>query len=304
MSHTKSIKMNELTCIWHEKSELGEGPVWHETEQALYWVDITQSKLHRFRFDREGNTYKHSWHFPGEISSVVPAAKGGLFATFATGVFHISLNNRKVTPVQLLEDDNTENRFNDGCCDTQGNYWFGSMNKSQSEESGSFYRLDKNGSLNHLLELGQCTITNGPTFSLDGKYIYFTNTLTKTIFKGCLNRDNEVSNIRPFIIFDEHNGHPDGMCLDTEGFLWVCHYGAGKVSRFNLQGECVRTIDLPVPNITKCTFGGKTLNTLFITTAINGMPKEEQANFPLSGGLFSIDVEQQGFVYPPCTIRR
>jgi hypothetical protein len=34
------------------------------------------------------------------------------------------------------------------------------------------------------------------------------------------------------------------------------------------------------------------------------MPKEQQADYPLSGGLFSIDIEQQGFVYPACTLSR
>ena len=90
--------MNNLTCIWDAKAELGEGPVWHEEEQALYWVDITQSNLHRFRFDRDGNQYSHSWHFDGQLSSVVPAKQNGLFATFASGVFHISLNTQKKTP--------------------------------------------------------------------------------------------------------------------------------------------------------------------------------------------------------------
>ena len=296
--------MNNLTCIWDAKAELGEGPVWHQEEQALYWVDITQSNLHRFRFDREGNEYQHSWHFSGQLSSVVPAKQGGLLATFNTGVFHISLNTQKKTPIQLIEQDITNNRFNDGCCDTQGNYWFGSMDENQANATGSFYRLDNNGKLNNLEQLGQSTITNGPTFSQDGKFIYFTDTLAKTVFQGCLDQDNNITNVQPFVQFGDNDGHPDGMCLDTEGFLWVCHYGVGKVSRFNQQGNCVSTIDLPVPNVTKCCFGGKTLNTLFITTAINGMPKEQQADYPLSGGLFSIDIEQQGFVYPACTLSR
>jgi xylono-1,5-lactonase len=296
--------MNKLACVWDAKAELGEGPVWHQEEQALYWVDIIQSNLHRFRFDREGNQYQHSWHFAGQLSSVVPAKRGGLLATFDTGIFHISLNTQKKTPIQLIEQEIINNRFNDGCCDTQGNYWFGSMDNNQASETGSFYRLNNNGKLNNLLELGQCTITNGPTFSQDGKYIYFTNTLAKTISQGCLDQDNNITNVQPFVQFSDNDGHPDGMCLDAEGFLWVCHYGVGKVSRFNQQGNCVRTIDLPVPNVTKCCFGGKTLNTLFITTAINGMSKEQQADYPLSGGLFSIDIEQQGFVYPACALSR
>lgn len=296
--------MNNVTCIWDAKASLGEGPLWNEAEQALYWLDITQSNLHRLRFDRDGNEHKYSWHFPGAISSVVPAKNGGLLATFSDGVFHISLNNKKVSKVLLVEENFTENRFNDGSCDTQGNYWFGSMNKAQSEKSGRFYRLNSTGSLTQLMQLGQCSITNGPTFSQDGEFAYFTHTLEKTIFQARINQQNDISNIRPFITFGDSDGYPDGMCTDTEGFLWVCHYGVGKVSRFNLQGNCVQTITLPVPNVTKCTFGGKTLNTLFITTAINGLSAQALLEFPLSGGLFAINLAQQGFSYPDCAVSR
>ncbi|WOH36146.1 SMP-30/gluconolactonase/LRE family protein [Thalassotalea fonticola] len=294
--------MKNFECIWDAKAELGEGPLWHEEDNALYWVDIKNSNLHRFRFDRDGNEYKHSWHFPGSISSVVVAKKGGLLATFKNGVFHINLNNGKLTQIREIEDHLESNRFNDGSCDSQGNYWFGSMDENQSADTGSFYRLKNNGQLQQMTQMGNCSITNGPTFSQNGEFIYFTNTLEKTIYRANLSENCDISTPQVHIKFGDDDGHPDGMCTDSEGFLWVCHYGIGRVSRFNFQGELVKEIYLPVPNVTKCTFGGTNFKTLFITTAINGMSAEAQLQFPLSGGLFSIDVEQQGFAYPATAI--
>jgi len=73
-------------------------------------------------------------------------------------------------------------------------------------------------------------------------------------------------------------GMPDGMTLDTEGFLWVALYGGGAVHRYSPEGRLDRIVRLPVSLITSCTFGGPDLADLYITSA-----KEPQ---PAAGGLF------------------
>ena len=52
-------------------------------------------------------------------------------------------------------------------------------------------------------------------------------------------------------------------------------------------GQLLSTIDVPAHNITSCAFGGKDLNTLFITTASIDMTPEETSLFPLAGGPFA-----------------
>jgi sugar lactone lactonase YvrE len=51
---------------------------------------------------------------------------------------------------------------------------------------------------------------------------------------------------------------------------------------------------MPVPNVTSLTFGGPTLDQLFVTTARLGLSDQEIANAPLSGGLFVVDVGVKG----------
>ena len=60
------------------------------------------------------------------------------------------------------------------------------------------------------------------------------------------------------------------------------------------DGNVDRVIELPVPNVTCCTFGGKDLKTLFITTARIGMSDEELKKAPLSGNLFALQTDVQG----------
>ena len=35
-------------CVLREEAIVGESPVWCPREKALYWVDITGQKIHRF----------------------------------------------------------------------------------------------------------------------------------------------------------------------------------------------------------------------------------------------------------------
>ena len=64
--------------------------------------------------------------------------------------------------------------------------------------------------------------------------------------------------------------------------------------RFDPNGKLDSVIELPVPNITSCTFGGSDLKTLFITTARMGMTKEELQNNPLAGSVFAYNSSVKG----------
>lgn len=282
--------MAGVNCIWEAGAELGEGVFWRGEEQALYWVDIMASRLHRL----SGAGEQSSWHFPGSISSAVPCVEGGLLATFRDGLAHIDLASETVTPLVSLEEDLPDNRFNDGCSDTRGQYWFGSMDDKQRQASGRFYCLDSAGQIQRWDHLGHMCITNGPTFSLDGRWVYFTDTVAGKIFRAELDEQGRPGAPILHINFGADDGHPDGMCTDTVGGLWVAHWGTGRVSRFNSSGELEQAIELPSPQVTKCCFGGPRMQTLYITTAAVGLSKEGLERYPRAGGLFAVDVEFSG----------
>ena len=65
--------------------------------------------------------------------------------------------------------------------------------------------------------------------------------------------------------------------------------GSGTVCRYDpLTGEKIQTVKVPAPNVSSCAFGGKNLETLYITTARVWVNEEKLKQFPLSGGLFSV----------------
>ncbi|MEH6581331.1 MAG: SMP-30/gluconolactonase/LRE family protein [Halioglobus sp.] len=287
---TKTIETTGLRCIWDGKAELGEGVFWHEAEQALYWVDIIASNLYRLAAD--GST--DYWHFPGQISAVVPCDDGGLLATFENGLSHLDLETAIVTPVLALETDLPDNRFNDGCSDTHGQFWFGSMDGNQKEPSGSFYRMNRDGNVKRVDSFGQFCITNGPAFSLDGQWIYFTDSVERKVYRAPLDQVGLAGAAELHIQLTERDGFPDGMCTDTEGGLWICHFAGSRVTRFLADGKVDQVIEMSVPNITKCAFGGTDLRTLYIITAATSLDEAQREKYPLSGGLFAIDLPFSG----------
>ena len=85
-------------------------------------------------------------------------------------------------------------------------------------------------------------------------------------------------------------GSPDGSQIDGEGHVWNCRYHGGCIVRVSPEGKVSGVLDMPVSNITNCTFGGADLKTLYITTAQGGNGPLER----LAGGLFAVELDVAG----------
>lgn len=77
--------------------------------------------------------------------------------------------------------------------------------------------------------------------------------------------------------------------MDSEGYLWNCRFGGGCVVRVAPDGEIDRVIEMPVRNITTCTFGGPDLTTLYVTTAAADRVDGGAETDRLAGSLFAIE---------------
>lgn len=72
----------------------------------------------------------------------------------------------------LPKDENV--RFNDGACDANGRFWFHSLNK-KGENVGKLYVYEEGKEVKEV-QVPEFAIGNGPTWSNDGKKMYFNNT--------------------------------------------------------------------------------------------------------------------------------
>ena len=275
--------MIEMHCLWQEPALLGEGPTWVAREGALFWVDILGYKLHRLTLT---NGRQDTWTYDAQITSFAARQSGGYVATIRDGFAFVDLKKETLEAFELPESDIESNRFNDGKIDALGRYWAGSMDKGCHLPSGALYRLDGDLSLHKMDD--HYIITNGPAFSPDGTTMYHTDTIKRTIYAFDVRPDSTIGNKRTFVkLNSEDEGLPDGMTIDSQGCLWLCHYAGARITRYSPDADVLQVFHMPVPNITSCTFGGPQLDQLFITTARDGMSAEEIRQYPLAGSLFT-----------------
>lgn len=273
----------EVELVVDAKAVLGEGPCWDSKSGVLYWVDIEGKKVHVFNpetgDDREIDVGQM-------VGAIVPRESDGVVVALEKGFHFLNPDTGELEQICDPEPDKESNRFNDGKCDPAGRFWAGTMDKNGQEKQGSLYCLEPSLSFKKKLEgLG---ISNGLAWSPDSRFLYFIDTPTGKVVRYNYELDSgEISQPAEVVAIPDGDGHPDGMTIDAEGFLWIAHWGGGKVSRWNPEtGEKVREIKVPAVNVTSCTFGGADFTELYITTARNGMSEEELEQFPQAGGVF------------------
>jgi sugar lactone lactonase YvrE len=188
---------------------------------------------------------------------------------------------------ELWSDTNV--RMNEGGCDPDGRFYCGSMAYDQQPGAGALYRLDPDGSVHVVLE--NVTISNGLEWSPDGSRAYYNDSPTQRIDVFDYEVESGLSGRRPFAEVPAEVGLPDGLTVDEEGGVWVALYGGGSVRRYTPDGMLDEVIEVPAKQVTACTFGGRDLDQLFITTSREDLKPGED---PLSGSLFRTAVGVAG----------
>lgn len=265
---------------------IGEGPLWHPLEQRLVWVDIPTGRM--FHYDPA--TGQHAQCYAGEVvGGFTIQADGALLLFMARGAVAL-WRDGALTPVIPEIPEERESRFNDVIADPEGRVFCGTM--PTGNQGGTLYRLDPDGALTRVLEGVQ--ISNGMGFSPDLTQLYYTESLTRTIWLFDYDRaTGALSNRRVFVRVPEREGEgvPDGLTVDAEGYVWSARWNGGCLVRYRPDGVEDFRIALPARKVTSAIFGGPDYTDLYITTAGGD---DKAANGPGAGALFRLRPGIQG----------
>ena len=276
------------------RNAVGESPVWVVAEQALYWSDIPNKALLRWRED--GSVTR--WSLPEMAGCIASDGQGGWIAAMETGVFHLAAGDLAPTLLAPVTHASEGMRFNDGRCDRQGRLRAGTMfmDMAAARPLGVFYGLQAGATLQSLLE-GFIT-PNGLAFSPDGRTMYLSDSHPSVQRVWAFDYDTDTglpSRRREFVDMTPLPGRPDGAAIDEDGCYWICGNDAGLVHRFTPAGRLDASLAVPVKKPAMCAFGGPGLDTLFVTSI---RPGGDLADQPLAGGVFALRPGVRGLAEP------
>jgi D-xylonolactonase len=184
--------------------------------------------------------------------------------------------------------DERDSRFNDVIADPEGRVFCGTM--STPDRAGSLYRLDRDVTLTKIL--GDVGCSNGMGFVPGLGRIYHTDSNVQEIKIYDYDRSTgELSNGELFLKLPEEEGNPDGMTVDSEGYVWSAIWDGGRLARYSPDGEEVLSIAFPALKVSSAIFGGEGLEDIYVTTA-GGDRKEVEGQG--AGGLFRLRTGHAG----------
>jgi sugar lactone lactonase YvrE len=263
---------------------LGEGPLWHQGRKSFFWVDIEGKSIFEYNWQTQE---VNRWLLDHRVSLLIEEKKDVLILALQGGIARLNLNTAEIDWLTGIEQEIPANRTNDGACDSAGRLWVGTMDLDCKEGAGSLYCIDK---AIVTKKIDQLSIPNGIVWSHNDEYLYHIDSPSFKVISylfdsstGAIKKDKTI------IAIPEEMGMPDGMTTDSEGMLWIAHWGGFGISLWNpANGKLLNRISVPAPNVTSCTFGGDHLDQLIITTARQHLSKEELNKYPGSGAVFIV----------------
>jgi sugar lactone lactonase YvrE len=279
----EEIWLDEADVALEARAEVGEGPLWDDRDGVLWWVDIMRGHVHRFDPDTGQDRVFEIGQPVGAVA--LRRSGGGLVLAVKDGFVSLDPVQGSVDRLADVEKDRPGNRMNDGYCDPQGRFWAGTMAIDEEPAKGALYRLDPDRSVTRML-VG-VGISNGIDWSPDGGTMYYSDSLVRRVdafdFDGAT---GSLTRRRPFVTFSDAPGDPDGLVVDAEGCCWLAVWNGWQLQRYRPEGRIDLVVHLPAARVTKCAFGGKALDELYITTARIGLDGRQRAAQPLAGSVF------------------
>jgi gluconolactonase len=184
---------------------------------------------------------------------------------------------------------------NDITIDRQGGFYFTDSGNSNSQTpNGAVYYVSATEKISQVAK--GIAFANGIVLTPDNKHLFVAESNKNRILEYKVLSPGKVGSQKVFAELPVKQGiqidnKPDGMSIDTQGNLYVAHYGMGQVQVLNPKGQLLRRYSSGNLTTSNCAFAGSNLKYLFVT---GGVQREEG-----QGGIFRLDLGVRGFDIRP-----
>lgn len=277
---------SQLELLHDGQHYLGEGVIWCDRTRRVFWTNIWSEapRLHALSPDTGVVT---EWVMPERLACFALTQDDNvLLLGLESRLAKFDLRSGVETPLTPIEAHLPTTRLNDGRCDRQGRFVFGTLDEDASRQPiAGFYRVNHDLSVEKL-PLPGVAISNAICFSPDGSAMYFTDSMHKKIWRWDGYGSGDATQISVFTDLGSGPFAADGATIDADGYLWSAQWGGSRVARYAPDGSLDRILHLPVSQPSCVAIGGPGLNDLFVTTAQESLTPAMLADEPLAGGLF------------------
>ncbi|MGC9998933.1 MAG: SMP-30/gluconolactonase/LRE family protein [Bryobacteraceae bacterium] len=283
-----------IEVIADYQDQCGECPVWNPERSVLNWTDCTGLRFYEY------DGVRHKILRSGfQVNGFRVHRNGGFVVVNNEGVWY--WDGVGAPGLILAQAEGEACQLNDCIADSHGRLYSGSCFYDPQAEYplGKLIRVDLDGTA-CILDDG-IQLANGLGFSPDDRTLYFTDTAARTIYAYDYDpATGDVKNRRTFVKVPADQGLPDGMTVDSEGFVWSAQWYGSCVVRYDPDGSVERRIDTPAKQTSCVAFGGSELTDLFITSAAKSEPMPvmppgyDAVNGCFGGPLYRVRLEIRG----------
>lgn len=258
---------------WSDPNRMGqavdcflEGPSFDRAGN-LFFVDIPFGRI--FRLSPKGEC-DLVCQYDGWPNGLKIHKDGRIFvADYKNGLVLIDAKSGRAET--LLGSRNSEGfkGLNDLVFAANGDCYFTDQGQTgMHDPTGRVYRLAANGRLDCLLTT--VPSPNGIVLNVAENRVFVAVTRQNAVWRVPLMPDGSVTKVGTYLQLSGGHAGPDGMALDAEDGLYVCHLGLG-IWRFDSHGMPTHLIESCTgQHMTNLAFGGPDNKSLFITESDTG----------------------------------
>lgn len=244
-----------------------EGPT-TDAQGNLYVVDVPFGRI--LKIDSISRRIDVEAEWDGEPNGLAITHDGYMLVTdYKRGLLLFDPKTKVVQPYLARRNLECFKGINDLVIDSKGCCYFTDQGQTgMTDPTGAVYRLHPDGKLDLLVNNG--VSPNGIVLSPDEKWLYVAMTRSNAVWRMPVHADGTTTKANLFFQSFGNSG-PDGLTIDSEGNLFICHPSLATVFVVDKHG-------LPVCRIkgrgsglvTNIIFGGPKNDILYFTDSLNG----------------------------------